>query len=116
MLVIVASLLLVDLVFLSTWVAIDPLKTEILRFEELVSNNNTVTSLSTQRRMVCLYTSSTKLKINFPFFFLLFVPYFVPQSYKSGTLETQITVNFHPMFEVENVIKKVQCIDRPTNA
>ena len=48
MLAIVAGLLLVDFVFLSTWIAIDPLETEKLRFEELVSKEKTVTSMSTQ--------------------------------------------------------------------
>ena len=36
MLVVVAGLLAVDVVFLSCWIAIDPLQAEILRFSEVV--------------------------------------------------------------------------------
>ena len=38
LLVIVAGLLAVDVVFLSCWIAIDPLQTEILTFKETVSH------------------------------------------------------------------------------
>ena len=37
LLIIVAGLLAVDVVFLSCWIAIDPLQAEELTFEELVS-------------------------------------------------------------------------------
>lgn len=55
LLVIVASLLLVDLVFLSTWVAIDPLKTEILRFEELTQKEQDVIIIPALFQCTCRY-------------------------------------------------------------
>ena len=45
LLVIVAGLLAVDVVFLSCWIAIDPLQAEILTFEDMV--RNTHSSLAT---------------------------------------------------------------------
>ena len=38
---IVAGLLAVDVIFLSCWIAVDPLEAEVLKFEELVSVNLT---------------------------------------------------------------------------
>lgn len=38
LLVIVAGLLAIDVVFLSCWIAIDPLQAEILTFKEMVSH------------------------------------------------------------------------------
>ena len=40
---IVAGLLAVDVIFLSCWIAVDPLEAEQLKFEELVSINFTST-------------------------------------------------------------------------
>ena len=39
LLLIVAGLLVVDVVFLSSWIAIDPLQAEILTFKEMVRNS-----------------------------------------------------------------------------
>ena len=62
LLVIVAGLLAVDVVFLSCWIAVDPLQAEILKFEEMVSNVWTI--LISTSRWSCFVTLLRKGKYN----------------------------------------------------
>ncbi|PFX34146.1 Gamma-aminobutyric acid type B receptor subunit 2 [Stylophora pistillata] len=55
LLAIVAGLLLVDFVFLSTWIAIDPLETEKLRFEELTKKEQDVIIIPALFQCTCRY-------------------------------------------------------------
>ena len=63
LLVIVAGLLAVDVVFLSCWIAVDPLQAEILTFEEMVSNVWTPILIQTSR-WSCFVTLLWKEKYN----------------------------------------------------